>query len=247
MNVRPEDIERVRDRLQQAQSVFVITGAGVSAESGVPTFRSPGGVWNRIDPMKVATPEAFAADPEMVWEFYDRRRVHLMKCVPNSGHYSLARLEKSKPHMLLLTQNVDDLHEQAGSERTIHIHGSIWQVRCTRDGNVTIHREAPLSEIPPHCTCGALLRPNVVWFGETISPIHTALVDRFLEQHPPEVTLVVGTEATFGYILSWALESRRRNGMLVEINPGHTELSSSAHVCLRGPSGQILPELVTWE
>jgi NAD-dependent deacetylase len=197
--------------------------------------------------MKVATHEAFAADPKMVWEFYDQRRVHLTKCSPNPGHHSLARLEKMKPHMLLLTQNVDDLHEQAGSQRVIHIHGSIWQVRCTRDGNVTIHREAPLSEIPPRCECGALLRPNVVWFGETISPIQCALVDRFLEQHPPQVTLVIGTEATFGYIVSWALESRRHGGMLVEINPGYTDLSDTADVCLRGPSGEILPELVNWE
>lgn len=247
MNTRSEDFELVCNRLQQAQSVFVITGAGVSAESGVPTFRTSGGVWNRIDPMKVATPEAFAADPKMVWEFYDQRRVNLTKCSPNPGHYALERLEKQKPHMLILTQNVDDLHEQAGSERVIHIHGSIWEVRCTRDGNVTINREAPLSEIPPHCECGALLRPNVVWFGETISPIQFALVDRFFDQNPPEVTLVIGTEATFGYIVSWAVESQRSGGILVEINPGQTDLSPMADVCLREPSGEILPKIVNRE
>ncbi|MFH1740582.1 MAG: NAD-dependent protein deacylase [bacterium] len=244
MSIPSEDIERAQNHIEQADSVFVVTGAGVSAESGVPTFRTAGGIWNQIDPMKVATPEAFAADPKLVWEFYDQRRINLTTCSPNPGHHTLAQLEKQKEHMLILTQNVDSLHEDAGSESVIHIHGSIWEVRCTKCGKVDINREAPLAEMPPHCKCGALLRPNVVWFGETISPIQCALVDRFLEQHPPQVVLVIGTEASFGYIISWALESKRHDGILVEINPGRTDLSNAADICLRGPSGDILPKLV---
>ena len=158
--------------------------------------------------------------------------------------FTQPEMEKYFERFLLATQNVDSLHEDAGSEEIIHIHGSIWEVRCTKCGEVTINRKAPLPELPPHCDCGALLRPNVVWFGETISPIRCTLVDRFLEQHQPQVVLVIGTEASFGYIVSWALESKQYGGMLVEINPGETDLSSTADICLRGPSGEILPELV---
>lgn len=244
MNTESSDLQVVRDRLEEAKSVFVITGAGVSAESGVPTFRTVGGIWNQIDPMKVATPEAFAGDPKMVWEFYEQRRVNLLECSPNPGHAALAELERQKESMLILTQNVDDLHEQAGSQRIVHIHGSIWEVRCTREGKVAVNREAPFPQLPPHCECGALLRPNVVWFGETISPIQCALVDRFIEQESPDIALVIGTEASFGYIVSWAMECRRGGALVVEINPGETDFSSVADIALRGASGEILPQLV---
>ncbi len=244
MDTQSDDLKRVRDRLEEAQSVFVITGAGVSAESGVPTFRTAGGIWNNIDPMKVATPEAFAADPKMVWEFYEHRRVNLAECTPNPGHLALAQMEQDKENMMVLTQNVDDLHEQAGSQRIVHIHGSIWEVRCTREGRVSVNREVPLPELPPHCECGALLRPNVVWFGESISPIQCALVDRFIEQYSPDIAMVVGTEASFGYIISWAMDCRRQGGMVVEINPSVTDFSSMADISLRGPSGEIIPQLV---
>ncbi len=245
MNVPSEDLERVKQALEEATSVFVITGAGISAESGVPTFRTAGGIWQQVDPMKVATPEAFAANPKKVWEFYNDRRVRLKQCAPNPGHEALARLERRKENMLILTQNVDSLHEDAGSERVIHIHGSIWEVRCMGCRKVTIHRETPIPELPPHCACGAILRPNVVWFGETISPIQCTLVERFLEQHPPQVTLVIGTEASFGYIISWAEETKRSDSLLVEINPGVTDLSGMADICLRSSSGEILPKIIS--
>lgn len=238
-------IHQARDQMRQAQSVFVITGAGVSAESGVPTFRTAGGLWNNIDPYKVATPEAFAADPAFVWRWYDERRTGLKSCRPNPGHYALAEIERKMKRFFLLTQNVDDLHEQAGSLRLAHVHGTIWDTRCTKEGTIRENRMAPLPEIPPRCAaCGALERPNVVWFGEMIDEAAVAATEAFLAEGETNVVLVIGTEASFGYISRWAQRARGVRGTLIEINPGETPLSGMADLCLRGASGEILPQLV---
>lgn len=236
-------IDRAQNALDCAESVLVITGAGISAESGVPTFRGASGLWKNFDPAKVATPEAFERDPAFVWSWYDARRAQLKDKRPNPGHVALARLEERVPHFFLLTQNVDDLHEQAGSKNLAHIHGSIWQVRCTREGDVSDHRIAPLPEIPPRCqSCGALLRPNVVWFGEIINENAVDAIERFIaEQGEIDVILIVGTEAHFGYIAYWAQRARGKSGILIEINLEETDFSAAADIHLRGPSGEILP------
>ncbi|MDP8244151.1 MAG: NAD-dependent deacylase [Candidatus Hinthialibacter antarcticus] len=238
-------IEQAREALRNAHRVFVITGAGVSAESGVPTFRGVGGVWKNIDPYKVATPEAFAEDPAFVWQWYDDRRQNLLNLKPNPAHVALAQLESQVDDFFLLTQNVDDLHEQAGSKSIAHIHGSIWEVRCTREETVQTDRRAPLPELPPRCvTCGALLRPNVVWFGETINLDAVNQAESFLLTGDIDAVIVVGTEALFPYIIHWAQSARSERGPLIEINIGETILSPYADIRLDGEAGKILPNLV---
>ncbi|MFB3785770.1 MAG: NAD-dependent deacetylase [bacterium] len=240
------EIQRARELAEGARRVLVITGAGVSAESGVPTFRTAGGLWNNIDPAKVATPEAFAADPAYVWRWYDERRVQIKNVQPNPAHHALARLEAAKGDgFFLLTQNVDDLHERAGSRRPAHIHGKIWEVRCTREQTVREDTRAPLPEIPPRCArCGALERPNVVWFGEMIDRDAAAAAELFLSRREIDLILVIGTESSFGYILDWALRTRGGPGSLIEINPGDTALSPYADLRLKGKAGELLPRIV---
>lgn len=234
-----------RERIREARSVFVLTGAGISAESGVPTFRGAGGLWKKFDPYKVATPEAFAADPRQVWEWYDARRTQMKDVKPNPGHQALVKLEQAKPDFFMLTQNVDDLHEQAGSKQLAHIHGNIWEVRCVAEHSAWEDRRAPLDELPPTCpSCGALLRPNVVWFGETINLEAIDETERFLTEREIDVVLIVGTEAQFPYIIHWAQSARGAKGALIEINIGDTAFTSAADISLRGPSGEVLPRLI---
>ncbi len=237
-------IEQVKERLKTAKRLFAITGAGISAESGVPTFRDLDGHWKNIDPTKVATPEAFHSDPKFVWEWYDARRQKLAGCKPNPGHLALAQMERQIPEMLVLTQNVDDLHEQAGSQNIIHLHGSIWKLRSMGDGTEIIDRRAPLPEIPPRDPSGALYRPGVVWFGEMLPPEPLEDTRRFLDTAPCDICFVIGTEASFYYIIQYALEAQSRGALLVEVNPRATDLTGSADVHLQGPSGEILPQLL---
>src|SRR5688572_4541686 len=150
-------------RLRAAHRVLALTGAGVSAESGVPTFRGPEGLWRRFRPEDLATPEAFARDPKLVWEWYAWRREKVAACHPNAAHRALAALDQRVPEFLLATQNVDGLHARAGSRRMVELHGSLWRVRCTACGHVGERREA-LPDLP-RCDCGAVLRPDIVWFG----------------------------------------------------------------------------------
>lgn len=238
-------LNEARKIVEQAESIFVLTGAGVSAESGVPTFRDTGGLWKKVDPYKVATPEAFAADPEYVWKWYDERRTTLKDCKPNPGHIALASLENAKDRFFLLTQNVDDLHEQAGSLNLSHIHGSIWKVRCTVEGTVSEDRRTPLPEIPPRCkTCNGLLRPNVVWFGEMIDKTSVNQTEQFLGEGEVDVVIVVGTEASFGYIADWANRARGAKGKIIEVNLGETGFSSMADIHLHGKAGETLPHII---
>lgn len=237
-------LERVRSRLRAAQRVLAVTGAGISAESGVPTFRDLDGHWSKIDPMEVATPEAFARDPAFVWGWYDARRRNLIRCKPNPGHEALAAIEVRIPHAFVLTQNVDDLHEQAGTKQIAHIHGSIWILRSTADGHEIVDRRAPLPDIPPRDPNGALYRPGVVWFGEMIPNEPVERTYAFMEAGPLDICFVIGTEASFGYILRIALDAQHRGALLVEINPRITELTRFADIHLQGPSGEILPQLL---
>lgn len=150
-----KQIDQVKQALYLAQRVAVLTGAGVSAESGVPTFRGADGLWRQYRATDLATPEAFAKDPRLVWEFYNWRRELLAPLRPNPGHYALARLENQVPEILLITQNIDGLHQAAGSRHVLEIHGSIWRVRCSRCGGVAVNRNVPLPAMPTCNDCGA--------------------------------------------------------------------------------------------
>ena len=161
--------EKAAGALARARRVAVVSGAGGSAESGVPTFRSMGGLWEQHPIEDVATPEGFDRNPRLVWEFYEARRQNMGSVKPNPGHYAIAEMEELYEELPVITQNVDGLHRQAGSTRVLELHGSLWRARCSQEcGRLLDPFPHPAPEVPPRCACGALLRPDVVWFGESL-------------------------------------------------------------------------------
>lgn len=234
--------EQVVQRLRAARRVLALTGAGISAESGIPTFRGRDGWWRQEDPARLATQAAFDRDPAYVWEWYQYRRGLVAGAEPNAGHHALAALDNESREILVATQNVDDLHERAGSRDVAHIHGSIWRVRCETCRHEGVDTTHPFPDLPPLCPCGGQLRPAVVWFGEMLPTSPLERIERFLGDGV-DVVLVVGTEASFGYIQGFALAARRAGALLVEVNPGRTVLSDAVDVRLQGPAGEVLPRL----
>ena len=220
--------------------VVALTGAGISAESGVPTFRGPGGLWERYRPEELATPEAFARDPKRVWAWYAWRRERIARAEPNPAHQTLAEVEAALPGFLLITQNVDGLHQRAGSRRVIELHGNLWRVRCTREGRTWEDGRVPLPEIPPRCpACGALLRPDVVWFGE---PLPSAAWSQALEAaRQAEIFLVIGTSGTVEPAASLPRLARSHGARIIEFNLEETPLTPLADDVWRGPVGETLP------
>jgi NAD-dependent protein deacetylase/lipoamidase len=237
------ELRMVIRRLREARSVLVLTGAGVSAESNIPTFRGEGGWWRSLNPAELATFTAFEKDPKLVWEWYEYRRGLIANASPNAAHRALAGLDGPGREVFIVTQNVDDLHERAGSHRVVHIHGSIWRVMCLKDGRAYEDRRVPLPALPPTCDCGGILRPGVVWFGEALPPTACAQVEDYLGHTRVDVVLIIGTEATFSYIGDWALRAKRAGALLVEINPNRTVLSPYADVRFDGKAGQILEQV----
>ncbi len=237
-----EALEALAERMRTAASVAVITGAGISAESGVPTFRGDGGLWKNYRAEELATPGAFQRDPELVWSWYDWRRGICAKAEPNPAHLVTARLEDRYKDFLLITQNVDGLHGRAGSRRMAEIHGNIWRGRCTACGDVFDTPETPLPEIPVPCpSCGGRARPHIVWFGESYDSDLMEGVYRFLMN--VEVLLVIGTSGMVSMPVVLADQARRAGAFVAEVNPNPSELSSLAHAVLRGKAGELLPEL----
>jgi NAD-dependent deacetylase len=225
-----------------SKKIVVLTGAGISAESGVPTFRGEDGLWRRYRAEELATPAAFAADPKLVWEWYDWRRGIIGKAGPSPGHLAIAEMERIFPHFSLITQNVDGLHRRAGNTKLIEIHGNLWQLRCVKEGRVQEDYRVPLPEIPPQCECGALLRPHVVWFGESLNQGDLAQAYALIEEC--DLLLVVGTSAVVQPVASFPLIAKQRGAFVVEVNMDPTPLSSSADASLLGKAGEILPVLL---
>ena len=227
--------------------MFVITGAGISAESGIPTFRGKDGYWRNLDPAKLATPEAFEQNPKLVWEWYRERRQRIRAAKPNAAHEAVARLAILAREFLLVTQNVDDLHARAGlgKEKMVQIHGDIFETRCARCGFERKDKEKEEEEEIPTCPrCKALMRPGVVWFGEMLDPGKIDIVENFLSAGPCDLVLVIGTTALFGYISGWARRAQSSSGELIEINPEETPLSRVATRCIREPAAIALPKVV---
>jgi NAD-dependent deacetylase len=234
----PSFLQRVRE----ARRVVVLTGAGVSAESGVPTFRGTDGLWRHHRAEDLATPEAFARDPRLVWEWYEWRRRLIATRRPNPAHEAIADLEARVQEFLLITQNVDGLHRQAGSRRLVELHGSLWRVRCLAEGTVTENLEVPLPSLPPYCACGALVRPDVVWFGEALPP--GAIRQAYDAAESCDVMLVVGTSALVQPAAALPMIGKAHGAYVVEVNLEPTPLSAFADECHHGKAGEVLPQLL---
>ncbi len=239
----PLVIDQVRVWLAAAARLVVTTGAGISAESGIPTFRGPGGLWRRFRAEDLATPEAFRRDPRLVWEWYDWRRGLIAQAAPNAGHLALVEMEQGRDSFQLITQNVDGLHQRAGSQRVIEVHGNIWRVRCIDCGTESLNLETPLPQLPPRCPCGGMLRPGVVWFGEDLP--RTALETAWSAAEQGDLMLVVGTSSLVYPAAALPDIARRHGARIVEINPDPTPLSDRADLSLRGSAAQILPRLLS--
>ncbi|MFV2006696.1 MAG: NAD-dependent deacetylase [Longimicrobiales bacterium] len=250
-----EDVARARGLLEHATRVFILTGAGISAESGVPTFRGEDGLWRSYRPEELATPQAFRRDPRLVWAWYGWRREKVADCKPNAGHAALARLALDRPARIV-TQNVDGLHEVAAVHEAagadweaaspLELHGSLFRVRCTK----CVYRGRDRSKVDatdkgelPSCPkCGALLRPDIVWFGEALDPL--VLTAAFDEAREADLCLVVGTSAVVQPAASLPRITRDSGGSVIEVNPQATPLTDFADVALQGPAGVVLPTLI---
>jgi NAD-dependent deacetylase len=232
------------ETLRSAYSVAVLTGSGISAESGVPTFRdAQTGLWARYDPMELATPEAFTRDPRLVWEWYAWRRKLVEGASPNPGHEALAELERRVPEFALMTQNVDGLHRRAGSQRVIELHGNIMLSKCSREG-VVVESRTDDPEVPPTCShCGALLRPDVVWFGEMLP--QEAFEEALMAARNCDLFFAIGTSSLVQPAASLPFEALRGGVSVVEVNPDETPLTRHVEYGLRGPAGELLPALVS--
>ncbi len=238
-----KNLDRARALLSSAGRVAVLTGAGISAESGIPTFRDAmTGLWSRFRPEDLATPEAFAADPKTVWEWYASRRERVAKALPNAGHAALAALERRTPHFALITQNVDGLHVRAGSRNVIELHGNLMVDRCSAEGCVVAPADA-LPGTPPSCPrCGAPVRPGVVWFGEALPS--QALDDAIAAARRCDVFMSVGTSTLVEPAASLPFAALEAGAAVIEVNPSRTPLSSQATIVLTGSAGDVLPRLV---
>jgi NAD-dependent deacetylase len=236
-----EKIRIVRDKLGVSDRLVVLTGAGISAESGVPTFRGEGGLWRQYRAMDLATPEAFERNPKLVWEFYNWRRELLVPLSPNAAHLALAKIESRIPHFTLITQNIDGLHQKAGSQNMLELHGNIWWVRCTQCGRLTEDMRVPLPELPACPDCGALLRPHVVWFGESLD---THVLNAAYEAiQNCRVMLVIGTSGTVQPAASMGSLARSKGALVAEINLETTPYTDAYDMSISGKAGDIVPLL----
>lgn len=229
--------------LRNAKSVVVVTGSGVSAESGVPTFRGEDGLWRQYRAEELATPQAFFSDPVLVWEWYDWRRGVIAEAQPNPAHKIIADMERYYPEFLLITQNVDGLHRKAGNERIVEIHGSIWRVRCVTEHNEHYLYDNPLGDIPPKCECGNLLRPAVVWFGESLPLEGITTATESIQNC--EVLMTVGTSGVVYPVASFPMLAKSSGATVIDVNMDVTPITSIADHSLRGKAGEALPKL--WE
>jgi NAD-dependent deacetylase len=231
----------LRRHLAGRGPIVALTGAGVSAESGLATFRGPGGLWEGRDPMELATPQAFERDPLLVWRFYAWRRARAVEARPNPAHEALAALERARPDTRIVTQNVDGLHERAGSRAVLRLHGSLWRVRCVAEGRENEDLRRELSSLPPRCGCGALLRPAVVWFGEVLSPDVLAAAQAAMRE--AAVVVVAGTSSLVWPAAGLPGLAQTAGAYVVEVNPETTPLSEDADEVLRAPAAVALPLL----
>jgi NAD-dependent deacetylase len=243
-------LQQAADLIRESRHLTVLTGAGVSKESGIPTFRDAlDGLWAQYDPHQLATATAFLANPKLVWDFYEFRRERMRPARPNPGHIALATLERRFPHLYIITQNVDDLHEQAGSTRIIRLHGSIARNKCFRNcqGDPTPVDVSALTwdkdAGPPACPyCGRPVRPDVVWFGEMLPSAAIGAAQHLVNQ--TDVMLVVGTSGVVAPAAHMPYIARSHGAKIIEVNPYESEITPVADVWLQAPAGEALPRVL---
>ncbi len=215
-------------------NLIALTGAGISADSGIPTFRGKDGLWNKYRPEELATPRAFERDPKLVWEWYVWRMKKIFEARPNPAHRALALMEKAGLLKAIITQNVDNLHERAESTNIVHLHGRIDEMRCIKCGNVVEITELPES-IPPYCECSGMMRPNVVWFGEALPE---TVLDKAIRLCTSSNVIVIGTSAVVQPAASMPLYAKSNGFSVIEINPDVTPLTDIADVSIRERAGK---------
>ena len=229
--------------MRSSNSVAVLTGAGISAESGIATFRGMGGLWNDVPIEEVATPWGFAKDPLKVWRFYEARREQVATCRPNPGHLALARLEsESEGQFTLITQNVDGLHHDAGNRNILEVHGSLWRVRCTGCHEEHDERTVPFDPLPPRCACGKMLRPAIVWFGEMLP--EAIFQSAIAAAESASLFLVVGTSGVVEPAASLARMATSNGAVVWEVNPEPTPLTPLCDRSWQAPAGRVMDEVV---
>lgn len=237
-------IEKAIEILNSSRSLFILTGAGISAESGIPTFRGTDGLWKNYSATDLATPEAFEKNPELVWEWYHWRQGIILKAEPNPAHFAVAELEKKFNNFLLLTQNVDNLHRRAGSKKVLELHGNIFRARCLSCGRIVHHQIEPGKEIInlPKCDCEGLLRPDIVWFGEQIPQDIWQASLEFLSA--ADTSIICGTSGIVWPAAAIPEMAKKNRAKIIEINLEPTPISSIVDVSILGKAGEILPLII---
>ena len=236
-------IQELKARLARATAVTVLTGAGISADSGVPTFRGADGLWRDHRPEELASPEAFARNPKLVWEWYNWRRELIATTQPNPAHTALVELEHRIKNFWLITQNVDGLHPLAGSQRLSEIHGNIWKVRCTQCEKVTVNRDVPIAILPECVTCRGLLRPHIVWFGESLDPEDLQQSSNALRNC--DVLLIIGTSGVVYPAASFGPIAKENGAFVAELNLDPTPNSDLVDAAFQGRAKDLVPQLLS--
>ena len=233
--------DNVSQKLINSKKIVFVTGAGISQESGIPTFRGKDGHWRKHDPMKLATINAFFDDPNLVWEWYEDRRKNILTAKPNEGHFAIANMEKFRD-VTVLTQNIDGLHQRSGSTNVLELHGSIIRIKCTVcdfSDSITQNFES----LPPKCTCGKMLRPDVVWFGEGLP--HAVWKNAIGEASTCDIMIIVGTSLVVSPANTLPIYAKQNDATLIEVNPEKTVMSNDMDLSIQATSASMLPKILS--
>jgi len=233
--------DTVAQKLKGSKKIVFVTGAGISQESGIPTFRGKDGYWRKYDPMKLASIDAFYDDPKLVWEWYDDRRKNILDVKPNEGHFAISQMEEFKD-VVILTQNIDGLHQRSGSTNVLELHGSIIRIKCTVCDfidNITENFES----LPPKCKCGGMLRPDVVWFGEPLP--QNIWQSAIKEASICDVMIIVGTSLVVSPANTLPVYAKQNGAILIEVNPEKTVMSNDMTLSIQATSVGVLPKMLS--
>jgi len=233
--------DTVAQKLKDSRKIVFVTGAGISQESGIPTFRGKDGYWRKYDPMKLASIDAFYDDPKLVWEWYDDRRKNILDVKPNEGHFAISQMEEFKD-VVVLTQNIDGLHQRSGSTNVLELHGSIIRIKCTVCDfidNITENFES----LPPKCKCGSMLRPDVVWFGEPLP--QNIWQSAIKEASICDVMIIVGTSLVVSPANTLPVYAKQNGAILIEVNPEKTVMSNDMALSIQATSAEVLPKMLS--